>query len=30
MREELGTRGMADLKVKSDNLEKLSSGELLP
>lgn len=29
MREELGTRGMADLKRKSDNLDKLSGGELL-
>ena len=29
MREELGTRGMAELKQKSDNLEKLSAGELL-
>lgn len=30
IKEEVGTRGMADLKRKSDNLEKLSSGELLP
>lgn len=30
IREEVGSRGMAELKAKSDNLERLERGELLP
>lgn len=30
IKDEVGSRGMADLKRKSDNLEKLERGELLP
>jgi hypothetical protein len=29
IKEEVGTRGMAELKQKSDNLHKLASGQLL-